>query len=424
MLDQALWWLLIYALGYLRWEWPWAIVLLASAYFLWRWQASLRKVQGDSGSKKDLPSWVLHPDMQRLEWVNLLVSQIWPYLDGVLKAMLKSFEDDPDLRVRLNGYHIKTLRFSHCSLGRIPPRMGGVKVHNISSREEIILDVDMDYAGDLVIHLEATMLDSRLPTLRVSLSNLTLSSARMRFHLKPLLSSAPFVGSVTISFLTTPELDFDLGGFATALDLPGVALLLRHLVQDQLEQAVVMPNSFTLRLVPDEELTDLIHQNGTFREKHSVSLPRGVLTLHLIEAKSLRKTADPYAILRMYVDGASHCYKTGVERNSAHPHWNLMLDLPVDDDASVSDVSIEASKTKQKQKLANLLGFHLWAKICFRSGTKIDLVKMISLEDAPFRPKLFVQPFTEVTKRAWSMSGSFLQTLSWAQFMSKSGGRS
>ena len=100
--------------------------------------------------------------------------------------------------------------------------------HQATHRDEVILDMDLEYSGDLVVLLEATLLNDNLPPVKASLSNLTLSSARMRVHLRPLLVDVPFVGSITISFLDTPELDFDLGGLANVFDMPGVSLLLRH----------------------------------------------------------------------------------------------------------------------------------------------------------------------------------------------------
>lgn len=73
-----------------------------------------------------------------------------------------------------------------------------------------------------------------------------------RIHLRPLLKDIPFIGGVTVSFLTSPKFDFDLGGIANALDLPGIGALLRHVIHDQLEQTIVMPNSISFSLVSDK----------------------------------------------------------------------------------------------------------------------------------------------------------------------------
>ena len=127
------------------------------------------------------------------------------------------------------------------------------------------------------------------------------------------------MGSVTFSLLSTPDVDFDLGGLANVFDIPGISLLLRHIVQDQLEQTVVFPNSFTLSLLPEDELHELIRQKINNRgERSPLSLPKGVLNLRLIEAKGLKSSdflgsnSDPYAILSLEVDGQRQSYRTEV----------------------------------------------------------------------------------------------------------------
>ncbi len=109
---------------------------------------------------------------------------------------------------------------------------GGVKFHESSHRDEVILDLSLQYAGDLLISMEVSLLDEkRLPPAKASIRNLTLTSTQLRIHLRPLLTDVPFVGSVTMCFLQPPDIDFDLGGLANALDIPGISLLLRHVIQ-------------------------------------------------------------------------------------------------------------------------------------------------------------------------------------------------
>ena len=68
-------------------------------------------------------------DPQKVEWVNMIISQVWPYLDGFLKLVLQSVEEDANLKSRLAGYHIQSVSFPHGSLGKIPPKLAGIKFH-------------------------------------------------------------------------------------------------------------------------------------------------------------------------------------------------------------------------------------------------------------------------------------------------------
>lgn len=291
----------------------------------------------------------MHPDVERIEWLNAIISQLWPQLNGLFQQVLRKIEEDDNLCQRLQGYHIGCLKFPQGSLGNVPPRLGGIKFHPLCHRDEIILDLDVEYAGDLQITLEATLLDNWGPAVTASLSNMTLNGAKLRLHLRPLLDDIPFVGGVNISFLSCPQLDFDLGGLASVLELPGISLLLRHLIHDQLEQTFVMPNSYTLSLLPEAELQTLISRKINARgELSPLSLPpQGVLSVHLIEAKNLmskdfgRNSSDPYAVCRVEVDRHVHRYKTSVVANTLHPTWNMLLDLPVDEESSLKDISVE-----------------------------------------------------------------------------------
>ena len=49
-----------------------------------------------------------------------------------------------------------------------------------------------------------------------------------------------------VDFLTRQ--DFDLGGVANALDMPGLSAIIRKIVQEQLGAFMVLPNKFTMQL--------------------------------------------------------------------------------------------------------------------------------------------------------------------------------
>ena len=83
-------------------------------------------------------------------------------------------ETDPKLVERLAGYHIKSLRFPVCTLGEVPPKLGGVKVHKSVHRDEIILDLNVQYSGDLRIEMavEVAGAPKFLPPAKASIMNM------------------------------------------------------------------------------------------------------------------------------------------------------------------------------------------------------------------------------------------------------------
>ena len=225
--------------------------------------------------------------MQRTEFINLILLQLWPYLDKYLRNTLIKIENDEVLRERLHGYQVKSIRFPTVDLGKVPPRIHGIKFHQASGRDEAILDLTIVYAGDLSIMVEAALINEHFPAVRASLYNLNLTSSHVRILLRPLIPDVPFVGSVTVSFLETPHLDFDLGGFANVFDVPGISLLLRHIIQDQLEQTIVLPNSQTFELIPKSQLDEIKRKQKEKRGIDAVFMPKGVLFVNIIEAKGL-----------------------------------------------------------------------------------------------------------------------------------------
>ena len=114
-LEKGLLWVLLYLMGYHQLDWPWIFIVLG-AWFSARFvmgsdpNAEAEVSAFKAGRTSGLPGWVLHPDMHRIEWINIMIGQLWPYLDGCLKLILKSMEEDANLQERLAGYHIRAIR--------------------------------------------------------------------------------------------------------------------------------------------------------------------------------------------------------------------------------------------------------------------------------------------------------------------------
>jgi hypothetical protein len=78
--------------------------------------------------------------------------------------------------------YLSSIRFPLVNLGRIAPKIGGVKVHSGSTmhRNEIIIDVNVQYAGDLRIDVEAEMAGvagKLMPTAKASIQNVAFKGA-------------------------------------------------------------------------------------------------------------------------------------------------------------------------------------------------------------------------------------------------------
>ncbi|XP_076060225.1 extended synaptotagmin-like protein 2 isoform X8 [Oratosquilla oratoria] len=319
---RCLEWLLVYLFGYYNASFGW---LMAPLFFLVLRdkRAKEKKVKFDivrslaNANEKDvlfeiqrfsnLPSWVTFPDMERVEWLNKIIRQLWPYAGHYVKDLCK-YTIEPSIRDALKGYKISGFQFEKIILGDTPPRFSGVKVYDDTSRHEIIMDADFAYAGDCKFEV-------RMARIRAGIKDLQISG-RIRVVMKPLVRQVPLVGGLQVFFLNNPDVDFNLIGVADVFDMPGISDILRSIVIEQIANMMVLPNRFPIQLVDDINVVEL-----------KCPMPAGVIRLHVIEAKNLMKMdvgvmgmgkSDPYCILYL---GAQK-FQTKTINNTVNPKWD------------------------------------------------------------------------------------------------------
>ncbi len=140
--------------------------------------------------------------------------------------------------MKLHGF---TFDNNHIVLGTTPIRIGGVKVHDMNtSRDEIILDVDLIFASDCSINF-------RLAGIPAAFNDFEIYG-KIRVILKPLISKAPFFGGVQIFFLDNPDIDFNLAGPAEISNIPGLRDILRRVIAKKITKKMVAPNKVTKKL--------------------------------------------------------------------------------------------------------------------------------------------------------------------------------
>lgn len=263
----------------------------------------------------NLPSWVTFPDMERVEWLNKIIRQLWPYAGHYVQDLCK-FSIEPSMRTALEEYKLSGFKFEKIILGDTPPRLSGVKVYDDTSRHEIIMDMDFAYAGDCKFEVSVSKFKMGIKDLQIS--------GRMRVVMKPLVRQIPLVGGLQVFFLNNPEVDFNLIGLADVFDMPGLSDILRSIVIEQIAHMMVLPNRYPIQLVEDINTADL-----------KCPSPAGVLRIHVIEAQNLMKKdvglmgmgkSDPYCILRL---GAQK-FQTKTINNTVNPKWDFCCEFLTD----------------------------------------------------------------------------------------------
>ncbi|XP_076379275.1 extended synaptotagmin-like protein 2 isoform X1 [Megalopta genalis] len=264
----------------------------------------------------ELPSWVYFPDFDRAEWLNKVLYKVWPNINHFARELCKQ-SIEPAIVEKLTEYKIKGFQFDRLVLGRIPLKIYGVKAYDKNtSRNEVIVDADVMYAGDCDITFSVGNIKGGIKDFQIR--------GMMRIVMKPLLPVIPIVGGVQAFFLNPPAINFNLVGVADVLDLPGFNEILRKTIIEQVAAFVVLPNKIVIPLSDEVPVETL-----------KMPEPEGVLRIHVVEAKHLMKKdigmlgkgkSDPYAIISV---GAQE-FRTKTIDNTVNPKWDFWCEFIVD----------------------------------------------------------------------------------------------
>ncbi|CAF0788896.1 unnamed protein product [Rotaria sp. Silwood1] len=317
----------VWLLGYFHFSISW--ILLAVFIYLFRkrqrTQSLLRHKMLNEINKNEeqyikarldeLPSWVFFPDIERAEWMNRIIKQAWPYANRYLDQAV--FRDVLIPLIRGTSSALADFSFQKLDLGEIPPRVGGIKVYTDNVRDQIMIDVEVFYAGDAIIK-------AKLKGIVCGIRDIQFVGD-MRIILSPLINTIPLIGAVTYFFLKKPSIDFKLTDAGTLVDIPGLNDLLLVQINDIIASMMVLPNRQVLPLVKDIQIGYLRWSN-----------PQGVVRAFVLRAQDLIKAditllgkgkSDPF--VKVTVPGSVE-YRTKTIDNTTNPEWNEVFEFVVE----------------------------------------------------------------------------------------------
>ncbi|KAI8129208.1 Extended synaptotagmin-2 [Lucilia cuprina] len=370
----------IYAVGYMGWSVAWLIapVILSVARDRFRktteHKRNIAKASAMASEKEvilaridELPAWVYFPDVERCEWVNKILKQLWPNANHFARTLVKE-TIEPAVAESLSQYKMNGFRFDRIILGTIPPRIGGVKVYDKNvGRNEIIMDLDLFYASDCDINFYLGSMKGGIKDFQIH--------GWVRVVMKPLIRSMPLVGGLQIFFLNNPNIDFNLVGVIDFMDMPGLSDLLRRIIVEQIGNIMVLPNKLPITLSDEVPAVAL-----------KMPEPEGILRIHVVEAKDLMKKdigmlgkgkSDPYAIINV----GSQEFKTQIIDNNVNPKWDYWCEAKifVEMGQTVEFSLFDADDSKKDEPLGRASNRNYQA-------VKRGVVERLTLEDAKTRP--------------------------------------
>uniref|UniRef100_A0A671R7S8 Extended synaptotagmin-like protein 1a n=1 Tax=Sinocyclocheilus anshuiensis TaxID=1608454 RepID=A0A671R7S8_9TELE len=196
-------------------------------------------------SKRELPAWVNFPDVEKVEWMNKILQQAWPFIGQYLEKLLV---ETIAPSIRAASAHLQTLSFTKVDLG---DRVVGVKAYTEHDKRQVILDLYISYAGDVEINVEVKKYFCKAGVKGIQLHG------RLRVILEPLIGDVPLVGAITMFFIRRPKLDINWTGLTNLLDIPGLNAMSDTMIMDAIASFLVLPNRLTVPLVANLHVAQL-----------------------------------------------------------------------------------------------------------------------------------------------------------------------
>ncbi|KAG9269094.1 extended synaptotagmin-1 [Astyanax mexicanus] len=267
-------------------------------------------------SRRDLPAWVNFPDVEKVEWLNKILQQAWPFVGQYLEKLLV---ETIAPTIRGTSPHLQTFSFTKVDLGDKAMKVVGVKAHTEHDKRQVLLDLYISYAGNVEINVEVKKYFCKAGVKGIQLHG------KLRVILEPLIGDVPLVGAITMFFIRRPKLDINWTGLTNLLDIPGVSAVSDTMVMDAIASFLVLPNRLTVPLVADLHVAQL-----------RSPLPRGIVRIHLLEAENLAPKdnfmkgmiagkSDPYAVLRV----GTQAFTSHHVDNNLNPQWREMYEVIV-----------------------------------------------------------------------------------------------
>jgi Ca2+-dependent lipid-binding protein len=287
-------------------------------------------------NKAKIPSWVSFTDLEKVDWLQNMLKQMWPQIKEATEKTVES--SLTPLFASLKPGFLSDLGFYKLDLGNIAPHVKGVKIQNYndnnsSNDEMIMLDMDVESAGNPIIQIEAK---SGPINVVATLADFQMF-ASVRVLLKPLIVQWPCFGAISISFTRKPEINFRLEtGNVNVMSIPGLNQFLNDMIKTQVSAFLVWPKKI---VIPMSELSELV------LKQLNESEPVGIIAIKVHAAKDLRPM-DSYVRLVL----GNEVKKTAIIKgHSKEPTYDEEFEFQVVDPRT----EVVTLQVKGKQNVVN-----------------------------------------------------------------------
>lgn len=264
----------------------------------------------------EIPLWVKNSDYERVDWLNTVIHDMWPYLNKAICGIIRS-TTQPIFSEYIGKFQIQSIDFETLTVGTLRPAIHGIKIYD-SNEKHLVFEPSVRWAGNpnIILVLKLFSLNIKVQLIEVQVS------AAPRIILKPFVPTFPCFASIVVSLMERPQVDFGLKVMGCDLmAIPGIYQFVQETIKKQVASLYLWPQTL--------EIPILDTSVGAAKK------PVGILHVKVVRAQKLLKmdllgTSDPYVKLSLSGERLT-AKKTSIKMNNLNPEWNEYFKLTVKD---------------------------------------------------------------------------------------------
>ena len=229
------------------------ILFPISFYYIYTKLNNIFKKQLRNEIIKNIVKLEVFDNSESVNWINHIVQLFWFKIQNYANTLIIKTVNNI-LKENKPGF-LESLYLYEFSLGTSAPRIEKIKIHHDNNNnDKLIMDLEFNFIPSLNESNNRICLVSRVGkgvigiNIPILVKDISLNS-KIRIELD-LISSLPFVKTVTVCLLESPEIDFVLKPLKSMdlMDLPLLNSFLFNLINENIDNVLVNPNKLIINI--------------------------------------------------------------------------------------------------------------------------------------------------------------------------------
>eukprot|EP00877_Chromochloris_zofingiensis_P004904 jgi/Chrzof1/14414/Cz09g02020.t1 len=279
-----------------------------------------------------VPSWISLTDREKMEWLNKLLVELWPYFDRAVCQTVKDVVEPIMDAYRPVGL-IQKIFFQELTFGDAPFRVEGIAVKD--SLGEIDMEVDVRWCGDANITLGIELpVGGEFTRLNPKVTDIVFV-ATIKIILKPLVDKIPGFAAAAVALKSPPTVKYrlDFGkAFGSSFTAAPIVAFVNFIIREVIVGMLLWPNRITVPLLSEGGIMPLGDPEIDLEVERLNGRQRGVIKVVVIQAKDLRSydtlTGKSDPLVEIFTTNDYKANTRHISRN-LNPVWDETFFLPV-----------------------------------------------------------------------------------------------